>query len=266
VKEGEIFPNPRLCPLYGFKAGAGDIARQGLAGRSFHSGNFSNFSLRLSGQSNSFQSAPHNEQAERWSSSERSATSTQMYAIKRACVLLFLEGRIRKRRNGKKWKMKSHHKQPRLRYTHGCTWLPWDHSLRRVSATRGICRSAPDGGGNQRRTHSHTFRHSLQPIPGRLLIFALAEEARRASLSLRLAAFHPAAWHPFLSSSSTGDCARKKAAELPRHRTTAVPKQPQKHRAPRTAQRKRRLERPWDDAAAANPSCRPEREFIVMAS
>jgi hypothetical protein len=76
-----------LCPLYGFKAGAGDIARQDLAGRSFHSGNFSNFSLRLSGQSNSFQSAPHNEQAERWSSSERSATSTQMYAIKRACVL-----------------------------------------------------------------------------------------------------------------------------------------------------------------------------------
>jgi hypothetical protein len=32
VKEGEILPSWRLCPLHGFEAGAGDMARQGGLG------------------------------------------------------------------------------------------------------------------------------------------------------------------------------------------------------------------------------------------
>jgi hypothetical protein len=153
---------------------------------------------------------------------------------------------------------------------HGCDILTAAHGCRGTTASNvfqprvGFV-EAHQTVGETSVAHIHT----LSDIPSSQYLGASSFSLWRKRLGGPRCLF---AWQPFiqqhgtLSSSSTGDCARKKAAELLQHRTTAVSKQPQKHRAPRTAQRKRRLERPWDDAAAANPSCRPEREFIVMAS
>jgi hypothetical protein len=112
-------------------------------------------------------------------------------------------------------------------------------------------------GKNQRRTHFATSPPASQYL-GASSFFALAEEARRASLSLRLAAFHPAAQEIAR--------ARRRRSFLGIARRFPSSRRSTAHRTPRTAQRKRRLERPWDHAAAANPSCRPERESIVMGS
>jgi hypothetical protein len=96
-------------------------------------------------------------------------------------------------RNGKSSLITTNHGCDILTAAHGCRGT---NSLQRVSATRGICRSGPDG-ENQRRTHFATSPPANTWAPPHF------RSGGRGSADLVVSSLGT------LSSSSTGDCAQE---------------------------------------------------------